>query len=254
MQLRHLVALSYMRDHDGCPQQELAEAFCMDANNVVLLLNELEELGYVSAPARPRRPAPPPRVADAGRAEALGRRRARAEAIEDDVLRCARRRGAGDPVASAQSRAARRRAGCRAGEEEGPHRRAARGTTERRRERADGRARRCRQSATTASISTCAPRGSAATPIAPRAGGSPCEEGAVDLVDGGELGKVGHVDRQAHRAMRVRSRPRRRPLAGSPGTAAPARRASSPTSSPVAGSSGICPEQNSSPPLRTAWL
>src|ERR1700677_2535881 len=44
MQLRHLVALSYVRDHDACPQHELAEAFCMDANNVVLLLSELEQL------------------------------------------------------------------------------------------------------------------------------------------------------------------------------------------------------------------
>jgi len=48
MQLRHLVALTYVRDHDACPQQDLADAFCMDANNVVLLLNELEELGYVT--------------------------------------------------------------------------------------------------------------------------------------------------------------------------------------------------------------
>ncbi len=48
MHLRHLVALSYVSDHDRCPQQDLADAFCMDANNVVLLLNELEELGYVT--------------------------------------------------------------------------------------------------------------------------------------------------------------------------------------------------------------
>src|SRR6478736_6900571 len=48
MHMRHLMALSYVRDHDGGPQQELAEALCMDANNVVLLLNELEDLGYVS--------------------------------------------------------------------------------------------------------------------------------------------------------------------------------------------------------------
>jgi DNA-binding MarR family transcriptional regulator len=48
MQLRHLVALTYVRDHDACPQQDLADAFCMDANNVVLLLNELEELGHVT--------------------------------------------------------------------------------------------------------------------------------------------------------------------------------------------------------------
>src|SRR6201984_1471649 len=48
MHLRHLVALAYVRDHEGCPQQDLADAFCMDANNVVLLLNELEDLGYVT--------------------------------------------------------------------------------------------------------------------------------------------------------------------------------------------------------------
>jgi DNA-binding MarR family transcriptional regulator len=48
MHLRLLMALSYVRDHDGAPQQELAEALCMDANNVVLLLNELEDLGHVS--------------------------------------------------------------------------------------------------------------------------------------------------------------------------------------------------------------
>lgn len=48
MHMRHLMALSYVRDHDGGPQQELAEALCMDANNVVLLLNELEEQGFVA--------------------------------------------------------------------------------------------------------------------------------------------------------------------------------------------------------------
>ncbi len=53
MHLRHLVALAYVRDHDGCPQQDLADALCMDANNVVLLLNELEELGYVDAARDP---------------------------------------------------------------------------------------------------------------------------------------------------------------------------------------------------------
>jgi DNA-binding MarR family transcriptional regulator len=48
MHMRHLVALAYVRDHDNCPQQDLADAFCMDANNVVLLLNELEQLGYAT--------------------------------------------------------------------------------------------------------------------------------------------------------------------------------------------------------------
>ena len=47
MDLRLLMALSYLGDHDGAPQQELVDALCMDAKNVVLLLNELEDPGYL---------------------------------------------------------------------------------------------------------------------------------------------------------------------------------------------------------------
>ncbi len=86
MQLRHLVALSYVRDHDACPQHELAEAFCMDANNVVLLLNEIEQLGYVT---RLRDPSDRRRhlvqLTPAG-AEALSLAERAQEAIEDDIL------------------------------------------------------------------------------------------------------------------------------------------------------------------------
>ena len=86
MQMRHLVALAYVRDHDCCPQQELADAFCMDANNVVLLLNELEDLGYV---ARLRDPADRRRhlvsLTPAG-ATALKRSERAQGAIEDEVL------------------------------------------------------------------------------------------------------------------------------------------------------------------------
>jgi DNA-binding MarR family transcriptional regulator len=86
MQLRHLVALSYVRDHDACPQHELAEAFCMDANNVVLLLNELEQLRYAT---RLRDPDDRRRhlveLTPAG-AEALRLAERAQEAIEDDVL------------------------------------------------------------------------------------------------------------------------------------------------------------------------
>src|SRR5947209_20085879 len=45
--LRLLMGLSYLADHDGAPQQEFADALCMDAKNVVLLLNELEDGGYL---------------------------------------------------------------------------------------------------------------------------------------------------------------------------------------------------------------
>ena len=47
LDLRLLMALSYLRDHDGAPQQELVDALCIDAKNVVLLLNELEDRGHL---------------------------------------------------------------------------------------------------------------------------------------------------------------------------------------------------------------
>ena len=86
MHLRHLVALAYVRDHDACPQQDLADAFCMDANNVVLLLNELEQLGYVT---RLRDPGDRRRhlvqLTSTGRTALTRSERAQA-AIEDQVL------------------------------------------------------------------------------------------------------------------------------------------------------------------------
>ena len=47
LDLRLVMALSYLGDHDETPQQELVDALCMDAKNVVLLLNELEDRGYL---------------------------------------------------------------------------------------------------------------------------------------------------------------------------------------------------------------
>lgn len=87
MHLRHLLALSYVFDHDACPQQELADAFCMDANNVVLLLNELEDLGYV---ARVRDPSDRRRhlvqLTDSGRKAMAVAERAQIE-IEDELFK-----------------------------------------------------------------------------------------------------------------------------------------------------------------------
>jgi DNA-binding MarR family transcriptional regulator len=87
MQLRHLVALTFLRDHQACPQQELGDAFCMDANNVVLLLNELEDLGYAT---RQRDPLDRRRhvveLTATGRSALEGAERAQ-ELVEDDVLR-----------------------------------------------------------------------------------------------------------------------------------------------------------------------
>jgi DNA-binding MarR family transcriptional regulator len=84
--MRLVMALSYLRDHDGAPQQELAETLCMDANNVVLLLNELEDLGHV---ARRRDPDDRRRhrveLTESGRRKLVEAERAQ-ETIEDDVL------------------------------------------------------------------------------------------------------------------------------------------------------------------------
>ena len=87
MHLRLYVALSFVRDHDGGPQQELGDALCMDANNVVLVLNELEDLGYVT-----RRRDPQDRrrhlvdLTSAGRSALIAAERA-LDGTEADVLR-----------------------------------------------------------------------------------------------------------------------------------------------------------------------
>ena len=86
MHFRHLVGLAYVRDHDACPQQALADAFCMDANNVVLLLNELEELGYVTRLRDPHdRRRHLVQLTNAGRAALARSERAQGE-VEDAVL------------------------------------------------------------------------------------------------------------------------------------------------------------------------
>jgi DNA-binding MarR family transcriptional regulator len=86
MDLRLLMALSYLADHDGAPQHELVDALCMDAKNVVLLLNELEDCGYL---VRRRDPEDRRRhrvnITAAGR-QALERAARAQEDIEDDVL------------------------------------------------------------------------------------------------------------------------------------------------------------------------
>jgi MarR family transcriptional regulator, lower aerobic nicotinate degradation pathway regulator len=86
MDLRLLMALSFLADHDGAHQQELVDALCMDAKNVVLLLNELERCGYLIR----RRDAEDRRrhrvhITAAGR-ESLERAARIQEDIEDDVL------------------------------------------------------------------------------------------------------------------------------------------------------------------------
>jgi DNA-binding MarR family transcriptional regulator len=84
--LRLLMALSYLGDHDGTPQQEFVDALCIDAKNVVLLLNELEDCGYLVR----RRDSEDRRrhrvyITETGRA-ALERAADAQQAIEHEVL------------------------------------------------------------------------------------------------------------------------------------------------------------------------
>src|SRR5947209_13834372 len=84
--LRLLMALSYLGDHDGAPQQEFVDALCIDAKNVVLLLNELEDCGHLVR----RRDAEDRRrhrvyITESGRA-VLDRAASAQQPIEDHVL------------------------------------------------------------------------------------------------------------------------------------------------------------------------
>jgi DNA-binding MarR family transcriptional regulator len=86
IRLKELAALAYLRDHEAASQQALMQAFCLDANSCVLLLNELEDAGF----AERRRDASDRRrhlvaITPAGR-QALERAERAQESIEDDVL------------------------------------------------------------------------------------------------------------------------------------------------------------------------
>ena len=86
LDLRLLMALSYLGDHDGAPQQEFVDALCIDAKNVVLLLNELEDCGHLVR----RRDSEDRRrhrvyITETGRA-ALKHAAQGQQAIEDEVL------------------------------------------------------------------------------------------------------------------------------------------------------------------------
>ena len=86
MRVRHLVTLSYLREHNPAPQQQLGESLCIDANNLVLLLNALEQAGHVARrrdPADRRRHLVEPTPAGL---RALARAERAQAAIEDEAL------------------------------------------------------------------------------------------------------------------------------------------------------------------------
>lgn len=86
LRLKQLMALEHLRDNDSCLQQGLAEMLMLDANNCVLLLNELDDAGYIE-----RRRDPEDRrrhiveITPAG-VEALSEGERRLEDLEHEVL------------------------------------------------------------------------------------------------------------------------------------------------------------------------
>jgi DNA-binding MarR family transcriptional regulator len=86
MRLRQYMALCKMRDHPGVSQHELAEAMLLDPNAVVLLLNELEDLGYsVRRRDQGDRRRHIVELTDAGR-KAVARAEEGRESIEGELL------------------------------------------------------------------------------------------------------------------------------------------------------------------------
>jgi len=87
MRFKPYMTLGYIRDHPGISQQELESALFMDANSVVLILNELEAAQFS---VRKRDPNDRRRhivdITAAGR-RALERADRARDGLEDEVLR-----------------------------------------------------------------------------------------------------------------------------------------------------------------------
>jgi DNA-binding MarR family transcriptional regulator len=86
MRLKQLIALDHLRDNRSCLQQSLGQILMLDANNCVLLLNDLDEAGYLERRRDPKdRRRHIVEITPAG-LRALEDAEAKLEALEDDVL------------------------------------------------------------------------------------------------------------------------------------------------------------------------
>ncbi len=86
MRVKEFATLAMVREHSPVPQQELGELLCVDANNLVLLLNDLESREFAF---RSRDPADRRRhlveITDEG-LRALENAEKGIESVEDEVL------------------------------------------------------------------------------------------------------------------------------------------------------------------------
>ena len=86
IRLKQFIALDYLREQGGTTQQQLGETLHLDANNCVILLNDLEEDGFVERRRDPsdRRRHLVEMTSDGERA--LERAEERLETLEEQVI------------------------------------------------------------------------------------------------------------------------------------------------------------------------
>jgi DNA-binding MarR family transcriptional regulator len=86
IRLKQFIALDYLREQGGTTQQQLGETLHLDKNNCVILLNDLEQDGFIE---RKRDPTDRRRhlvgMTPAGR-KALERAEVKLETLEDQVI------------------------------------------------------------------------------------------------------------------------------------------------------------------------
>jgi DNA-binding MarR family transcriptional regulator len=86
MKLKQLIALEILANQEGCMQQELGATLMIDPNNCVLLLNDLDERGYVERQRDPRDRRRHIVVITAAGTAALDKGQAKLEELEGEVL------------------------------------------------------------------------------------------------------------------------------------------------------------------------
>src|SRR6201985_2157341 len=86
IKLKQLIALEILARNEGCLQQELGATLMVDANNCVLLLNELDDHGYVERKRDPQDRRRHIVVITAAGVMALKKAEAKLETLEGEVL------------------------------------------------------------------------------------------------------------------------------------------------------------------------
>ena len=86
MKLKQLITLEILARNEGCLQQELGASLMVDPNNCVLLLNELDDHGFVERQRDPQDRRRHIVVITPAGAKALKKAEAKLEELEGEVL------------------------------------------------------------------------------------------------------------------------------------------------------------------------